>query len=148
MDATKSKALNSTLRLVFSLAQGILLVFCTILIYVTFGEMNQPSTWFLLLLLTVLSFGVAIFLNMIIQYLACSKINIIQLLSASGIPAGITAAVVAVLAMFPFFESPVVGVLPEALTPLYKKAISQGFYMFWAGLYGQLMASGFVQVCR
>jgi hypothetical protein len=147
MDATKSKALNSTLRLVFSLAQGILLVFSTIFIYMMFGELNQPSTWFLLLLLTAVSYGVSVFLNMIIQYLACSKINAVQLMSASGIPAGVTAAVIVALALFPIFVTPVVGVLPEALSPLYKKAIGQGFYMFWAGLYGQLLASGFVQVC-
>jgi hypothetical protein len=47
----------------------------------------------------------------------------------------------------PFLESPITTVLPETLTPIYKKALSQGFYVFWAGLYGQLLASGFVQTC-
>lgn len=147
MDSTKSKTLNSTLRVVFSLSHGILLVFAIILIYVIFGEAQLPSGWVLLGILTAISFAIGLMLNMLIQYLACSNLNIVQIASASGIPAGITATVVLLLVLFPVFETPVLSVLPETLTPLYKKAISQGFYIFWAGLYGQLISAGFTQIC-
>lgn len=147
MDAAKSKALNSTLRLVFSLTHGILLIFCIFLIYVILGENSVPSIWFLLGILATTSFFVGFMLNAIIQYLACENLNGIQLASASGISAGITGAVTLLNWFFPIIESPVLNVLPETLTPIYKKAISQGFYIFWAGIYGQLLASGFSQVC-
>lgn len=148
MDAPKSKALDSTLRLVFSLAHGILLVFCIILVYVILGEGRMPSFWFLFGVLATVSYIVGLFLNAIIQYLACAKLNAIQLGSASAIPAGITTGVLLLLWFFPIVESPVLSALPETLTPIYKKAISQGFYVFWGGLYGQLLASGFVQACK
>ena len=148
MDATKSKTLNSTLRLVFSLAHAIFLVFCVIFIYVILGETRLPSGWFLLGVLTSVSFGIGFFLNMITQYMACQKINVIQIASASAIPAGITATVSSLLTLFTAFEYPLRSVLPETLTPLYQKAISQGFYLFWGGLYGQALASGFAQVCN
>ncbi len=147
MDAAKSKALNSTIRLVFSLAHGILLLFCVFLVYIILGEYQTPSIWFLLSVLTITSFAVGLMLNAIIQYLACSKINGIQLASSSALSAGLTGAVTILLYFLPFLESPVLNVLPETLTSLYKKAISQGFYLFWAGLYGQLLASGFSQAC-
>ena len=147
MDAAKSKALDSTLRLVFSLCQGILLVFCIILLYVILGETRMPSLWFLVGILTAVSFVVAFLLNTITQYLSCGKLNAIQLASTSAMPAGITGAVLLLLFFMPFLESPITTVLPETLTPIYKKALSQGFYVFWAGLYGQLLASGFVQTC-
>lgn len=107
----------------------------------------MPSVWFLVGVLTVVSFFVAFLLNTITQYLSCGKLNAIQLASTSAMPAGITGAVVLLLSFMPFLESPVMTVLPETLTPIYKKALSQGFYVFWAGLYGQLIASGFVQTC-
>lgn len=147
MDAPKSKALDSTLRLVFSLSHGILLVFSIILIYVVFGEAKMPGTWFLLGSLSILSFFVGFLLNTITQYLSCGKLNAEQLATTSAISSGITAAVVLLLSFLPVIESPVLTVLPETLTPIYKKALSQGFYIFWAGLYGQLVASGFVQTC-
>jgi hypothetical protein len=147
MDAPKSKALDSTLRLVFSLCHGILLVFCIILLYVILGESRMPSVWFLVGVLTVVSFVVAFLLNTITQYMSCGNLNGIQLASTSAIPAGITGAVIFTLYWIPFLESPVLSVLPETLTPIYKKGLSQGFYVLWAGLYGQLLASGFVQTC-
>jgi hypothetical protein len=147
MDATKSKTLNSTLRLVFSLAHSIFLVFTIIFIYVILGELRMPSAWFLTAVLTAVSFGITFFLNMITQYMACQKINAVQIASASSIPAGITAVVTGIVSLLPVLESPIRTVLPETLTPIYKKAISQGFYIFWGGMYGQVLASGFAQVC-
>lgn len=147
MDAAKSKALDSTLRLVFSLSHGILLVFSIILIYVVLGDTRIPSVWFLLGVLGTISFLVGLLLNTITQYLSCGKLNAEQLGVTSSIAAGITGAVIVIISMLPVIESPVMTVLPETLTPIYKKALSQGFYIFWAGLYGQLIASGFVQTC-
>lgn len=147
MDAAKSNALNSTIRFVFSLSHGILLVFGIIFVYVLFGETRFPSIWMLMGIFTAASFVIGFFLNTLIQYLACSKINVVQVASASGIPAGITAAVIGLFGILPSIESVVYSVLPETLTPIYKKSISQGFYLFWSGMYGQLISSGFAQSC-
>ena len=66
MDAPKSSTLNNTLRLVFSLAHAVLLVFCVILLYVIQGELQLPSIGFLLMVLPAISFGVGILMNSLI----------------------------------------------------------------------------------
>ena len=145
--AAKSNTLNNTLRLVFSLAHAILLVFCVILLFVIQGDFEMPSLGFLLMVIPAVSFGIGLLMNSLIQYLACSKLNGIQIALNSLFGPGFTAAVLCLLWLIPSLENPVLSILPETLTPLYKKAISEGFYVFWAGLYAQVIASGFLQVC-
>ena len=145
--AAKSNTLNNTLRLVFSLAHAVLLVFCVIFIFVIQGESQMPSLGFLLMVIPGVSFAIGLLMNSLIQYLACSKLNGAQIAQNSLFGPGLTAGVLFLLWLMPVLESPVISILPETLTPLYKKAISEGFYIFWAGLYAQVFASGFLQVC-
>lgn len=147
MAAAKSNTLNNTLRLVFSLAHAILLVFTVILLFVIQGDLQMPSLGFLLMVIPAVSFGIGILMNSLIQYLACTKLNGVQIAVNSLFGPGFTAAVLCFLWLIPSLENPVLSILPETLTPLYKKAISEGFYVFWAGLYAQVIASGFLQVC-
>ena len=143
----KSNTLNNTLRLVFSLAHAVLLVFCVIFLFVIQGETQLPSLAFLLMVLPGVSFAIGLLMNSLIQYLACSKLNGVQIALNSLFGPGFVAASLVLLWILPMLETPVVSILPETLTPLYKKAISEGFYIFWAGLYAQVIASGFLQVC-
>lgn len=149
-DKNESKAktntnLNSTLRVIFSLTHAVLLVFCIIFIYVSFGEVT--SFWVLFGVLTGVSFVLGLFFNALTQYMGCSKINFPQVALNSLFSPGLVAFFLTLLRIVPDIETPVRSVLPVTLTPIYQKAISQGFYMFWAALYGQVFASGFVQVC-
>jgi hypothetical protein len=145
--AAKSNTLNNTLRLVFSLAHAVLLVFCVIFIFVIQGETQMPSLSFLLMVVPGVSFAIGLLMNSLIQYLACSKLNGAQIAMNSLFGPGFSMAALVLLWLLPVLESPVISILPETLTPLYKKAISEGFYVFWAGLYAQVIASGFLQVC-
>ena len=52
------------------------------------------------------------------------------------------------LYFIPFLLSPLNDVLPNSLDLVTKSVLSKGFYMFWAGLYGQTIASGFLQACN
>lgn len=144
-NAKKSTNLNSTLRVIFSLTHAVLLVFCIIFIYVSQGELT--SFWVVLGVLTSVSFTLGLFFNALTQYMGCSKINFPQVALNSLFSPGLVAFFLTLLRIIPDIESPVRAVLPVTLTPIYQKAISQGFYMFWAALYGQVFASGFVQVC-
>jgi hypothetical protein len=146
-EPAKSNTLNNTLRLVFSLAHAVLLVFCVIFIFVIQGESQMPSLAFLLMVIPGVSFAIGLLMNALIQYLACSKLNAVQITLNSLFGPGFVGALLVLLWFMPVFENPVVSILPETLTPLYKKAISEGFYVFWAGLYAQVIASGFLQVC-
>lgn len=147
MAPAKSNTLNNTLRFVFSLAHAILLVFCMILLFVIQGESQMPSLTLLLMVLPAVSFGIGLAMNTLIQYLACSKLNGVQIAFNSLFGPGFLVAILGLLWLMPFLTNPVLSVLPETLTPLYKRAISEGFYVFWGGLYAQVIASGFLQVC-
>lgn len=140
-----STNLNSTLRVIFSLAHAVLLVFCVIFVFVYQGDLT--SIWTLLMVVPTVSFALGLFFNALIQYMGCSSVNFVQV-SLNSLFSPLFATFFLLLCNFiPDVESPVRSVLPITLTPVYQKALSQGFYMFWSGLYGQVLASGFVQVC-
>jgi len=149
MDAPKpkSKALDSTLRFVFSLTHGVLLLFCMVIVYAIYGDGLFPPLWLLLMTIPSVSFIIGLLLNALIQYLACSKLNGSQIALDSLFGPALTTSVLFLLWLIPALESPVLTVLPITLSTTYKKAISGGFYIFWAGIYAQVIASGFVQVC-
>lgn len=149
MDAPKpkSKALDSTLRFVFSLTHGVLLLFCMVIVYAVYPGGYLPPLWLLLITVPWVSFVIGLLLNALIQYLACSKLNGSQIALDSLFGPALTSVVLFLLWLIPALESPVLTVLPLTLSSTYKKAISGGFYIFWAGIYAQVIASGFVQVC-
>ena len=149
MDAPKpkSRALDSTLRFVFSLTHGVLLLFCMVIIYAIYPGGMFPPLWVLLMTIPFVSFVIGLLLNALIQYLACSKLNGSQIALDSLFGPALTSFVLFLLWLIPALESPVLTVLPLTLSTIYKKAISGGFYIFWAGIYAQVIASGFVQVC-
>ena len=147
MDSPKSKTLSNTIRFTFGLAHAVLLFFCILLIYFVRGEENVPSIYFLILVLPAVSFSIGSFLNTLIQYLSCGKLNFVQIVLNSLLGPFLVSAVLLLLSALPFIENPVYDILPVSLSPLYQKAISQGFYIFWAGLYSQVIAAGFAQVC-
>lgn len=137
--------LNSTLRVIFSLSHAVLLVFCTIFVFVSFGELTSMTT--LLMVIPSVSFVLGLFFNSLLQYMGCSSLNFSQIALNSLFSPAFASFFIALCGFVPDVESPIRAVLPLTLTPVYQKAISQGFYVFWSGLYGQVLASGFVQVC-
>ena len=149
MNAEKSAKpttnLNGTLRVIFSLAHAVLLVFCIIFVFVSFGELT--SVWNLLLIVPAVSFVLGLFFNSLTQYMGCSSVNFAQVSLNSLFSPALATFFILLCRFIPDIESPILSVLPSTLTPVYQRAISQGFYMFWSGLYGQVLASGFVQVC-
>ena len=149
MDAPKpkSKALDSTLRFVFSLTHGVLLLFCMVIVYAVYPGGYLPPLWLLLITIPWVSFVIGLLLNALIQYLACSKLNGSQIALDSLFGPALTSFTLFLLWLIPSLESPVLTVLPITLNTTYKKAVSGGFYVFWAGIYAQVIASGFVQVC-
>jgi hypothetical protein len=147
MDTPKSKTLSNTIRFTFGLAHAVLLFFCILLIYFVKGETSVPSIYFLLMILPAISFGIGTLLNTLIQYLGCGKLNFVQIVLNSLLGPFLVSATILLLWALPFLETPVYDILPVSLSPLYQKAISQGFYIFWAGLYTQVIAAGFAQVC-
>lgn len=147
MDAPKSLALTNSIRFVLSLTHGILIVFLYLFFYLLQGEGVYPSFWILLATIPFASYVIGFALNALVQYLSCSSVNAIQIALDSLFGLVFTTVVLFLTWFFPFLTSPVLSVLPETLTPFYKKAISEGFYLFWGGLYAQALSAGYAQSC-
>jgi hypothetical protein len=147
MTAAKSLALTNSIRFVLSLTHGILLVFLYLFFYLLQGEGVYPSFWILLATMPFASYAIGFALNALVQYLSCSSVNAIQIALDSLFGPIFTTMILVITWFFPSLTSPVLSVLPETLTPFYQKAVSEGFYLFWGGLYAQALSAGYAQSC-
>ena len=129
-----------------SIIIGILLFSLTIL----FGWIsNQYQVSFSLLkwiLLPTLAFVFSSILNGSLQYITCKSLNIQQILISSST---IILAVIAFLfiSSLGFMRSAIDKILPLSVRVSFGTFFAVAFYMFWAGMFGEAFASGFVQSC-
>lgn len=133
--------MDGTLRVIFSLTHAVLLIFLLLGIQRFFGI----SPYFIFLILPVASFQIGFLLNILTQYITCSKLNFpVIALNSIFAPLLVTVALF-LLYLIPSLENPVRAVLPFTLDEPLRKGLAQSFYLFWAGLYGQALAAGFLQ---
>jgi hypothetical protein len=129
-----------------SAAMGVILFGLTVL----FAWFSQTYGWSANLLkwvgLPMIGFGIALGLNSILQYTTCQTINILQLLKASS---SVLVAIILMLCitMAGIVRSPIEAAVPLAYKLKYAGMFAIAFYMFWAGMFGEALASGFAQVC-
>ena len=138
---------GSTLTVAFSFCCGFLLIALTFLtgwlseIYKGFSFI-----YYLWLILPVASYVISLILNSAIQGLSCNKVNIQQtLINSLFTPVFVVAYLL--ISWLRAFRGPVEGILPITLTVNIQEKISYGFFMFWAGMLGQGLSSGFSQSC-
>jgi hypothetical protein len=97
-------------------------------------------------MLPLLSFGFAIGVNSTINYINCKKVNISQI-SYSSISVLLSVLLFLLLSTIGFFQSPILSAMPQYLHQKYGYLLVLAFYMFWAGMFGEAIASGFAQSC-
>jgi hypothetical protein len=143
-----ASGVDSTIRISFGIVHGLLLAIVLPLAFVIAPVFAKSYP--LLLLLTVLptiSYLWGLGLNSLSQYITCSTVSMPQVALVSLI-SPLFVIVFSLLAYFiPFLRSPVEEVLPYSADADMKYAIGFGFYMLWAGIYGQNVSSGMVQSC-
>jgi hypothetical protein len=98
------------------------------------------------LFLPLLSFGFALGINSIINFIICKKVNILQI-SYSSIFVLISVLVFLGISGIGFLQSPILSAIPQYLHQRYGYLLVLAFYMFWAGMFGEAIASGFAQGC-
>lgn len=149
MDAgIKSKALDSSLRFIFSLVHGILLLFIVMFLFML-GNTGEPPLYVLIGVLMGASYVVGFGINALTQFMSCSSVNALQIALDSLFGPVIVGGVVGLFSMIPAMLDPIIGLFPanSTLLPLHKKGIGEAFWVFWAGVYAQAFASGYAQVC-
>jgi hypothetical protein len=129
-----------------SAAMGIILFGLTVL----FAWFSQTYGWSANLLkwigLPMVGFGIALGMNSILQYTTCQTVNILQLLKASS-SVLVAVFIALIVTMAGVIRSPIEAAVPLAYKLKYAGMFAVAFYMFWAGMFGEALASGFAQVC-
>jgi hypothetical protein len=111
------------------------------------GIFTRPAVfWF-----TFFLWGIAVnFLgNLFIQLSSCDRVNYEHIFKNSGWIPGLMAVFLG-LSYVPFFSGAVEKALPASIHAVSsREAVSytNAYYMFWAGLFGQMMSGGFSSMC-
>ena len=143
-----TRAVDSTIRVAFSLVHGLLLAMMFPLLYIVFPNYIKAYPLIsLLLILPALSYVSGFGLSAFSQYLYCGTVQPSQIaLVATFAPVFVVGF--SLLSYFlPFLRSPVEEIMPVSADSDMKYALGFSFYLLWAGIYGQNIASGMVQSC-
>ena len=144
---------GSSITVGFSFANGLYLMTVTVLLgwisqlgwfQQSFPFLSFRSlTW---IVLPIVGYLFAFGLNAGIQYLSCSSVQLKQVaMNSIFTPVAILGFLL--ISLLSIFTSPVIGVLPFSITPSLKIVLAVSFFMFWAGMFGEAIGSGFAQSC-
>ena len=98
------------------------------------------------ILLPTLGYGITLGFNSFVQSISCGSVNIQQVaLGSLPVPGFIIGFLCLTLLMF--VKSPVINAVPPNLRFNYGEIFAIAFYMFWAGMFGESLSSGFAQSC-
>ena len=129
-----------------SIAMGIVLFTITFLfghLHMSYGIHADFLKW---LVLPTVGYGIAVGLNAFIQSVTCGSVKIQQIAMGSlSIPIAILFFLI--LSLSSFIRSPVEIAVPSYFRAKYAGIFAVGFYMFWAGMFGESLASGLAQSC-
>ena len=129
-----------------SMAMGLVLFTLTLLfghLHSAYGIHADFLKW---LVLPTLGYCIAVGLNSFIQSVSCGFVKIQQIAMGSiSIPIAILFFLV--ISLSSFIRSPIESAVSPSLRAKYGGIFALGFYMFWAGMFGESIASGFSQSC-
>jgi len=143
-----ASAVDSTIRIAFGLVHGFLLamIFPLLYIFVPTYAKSMPLLA-LLLVIPILSYVSGLGLNALSQYINCNKVSMPQVALVSTFAPAFVIGFSLLAYFLPVLRSPVEGILPLTADGDMKYAIGFAFYLLWAGIYGQNIASGMLQAC-
>jgi hypothetical protein len=98
-------------------------------------------------LLPTLGYAIAIGLNAFIQYISCGTINSSQI-ALGSLSVLFSILFFLLLSSLGFIRAPIQSAVPLSLQVKYGYAIALGYYMFWAGMFGEAIAGGVAQSCN
>jgi hypothetical protein len=129
-----------------SLAMGMTLFSITILlgwVNTTYGINGNFLKW---VVLPVLGYGIAFGINGAVHSSSCKTFNAAQV--ALGNLSILGAILITLLVtLSSFIRSFIEVAVPPVYRTKYGGAIALGFYLFWAGMFGESIAGGFAQSC-
>lgn len=143
-----TRAVDSTIRVAFSLVHGLLLAMVFPLCYILMPNYVKKYPFLTLIVaIPIVSYISGFGLSAFSQYVNCGTVSPGQIaLVATFAPAFVV--IFSTLAYFlPFIRSPVEEIMPVSADSDMKYALGFSFWLLWAGIYGQNVASGMAQSC-
>lgn len=98
------------------------------------------------IVLPTLGYGITLGFNSFVQSVSCGSVSIKQIALGSLPVLGFIMGFL-VLTLMNFVKSPVISAVPPNLRFNYGEIFALAFYMFWAGMFGESLSSGFAQSC-
>ena len=143
-----ASSVDSTVRIAFGLVHGFLLamIFPLLYIFVPTLVKSMPLTS-LLFVIPIVSYVSGLGLNALSQYLYCNKVSITQVALVSLFAPAFVVLFSTIVWFLPVLRSPVESILPGTADLDMRYAMGFAFYLLWAGIYGQNLASGMLQSC-
>jgi hypothetical protein len=138
--------MSTTTTLWISVAVGIALFTITLFIGYLHITYNLNETMLKWILLPTLGYAITLGLNTFVQSISCGKVNI-QQIAMGSVMVPIAILLFLMLTLSSWVRSPVESAVPFEMRAQYAGLLAVGFYMFWAGMFGESVASGFAQSC-
>jgi hypothetical protein len=143
-----ASAVDSTIRIAFGLVHGFLLAMLFPLLYIFVPTYVKAMPLLaLVLLLPILSYLSGFGLNALSQYIYCNKVSVPQVALVSTFAPAFVVGFSLLAYFLPVLRSPVESILPLTADVDMKYAMGFAFYLLWAGIYGQNIASGMLTAC-
>ena len=138
--------MGTTTTLALSFAVGIALFGSTIILgwLSTTYKWNENFTkW---IVLPVISFVVTFLINIIVQTITCKKTEYPKIASgAILVPVFVLCGLL--ISLSGLIRSPIESAIPLASRLKYGSLFAIGYYVFWAGMFGEAFSGGFAQAC-
>jgi len=151
---SKTKTPDLSVRAAFSLMQGALIAMAFPLLFLMAPEFVQTLPLVVLLcFLPILSFATSSFTNWFLQSTYCGAVSPAGILTAGAVAPGVVALFGALAHWLSFLRKPVTDLfepLPpgaDASAVFSREMYGYAFWLFWAGVYSQTIASGMVATC-
>jgi hypothetical protein len=138
--------MSTTQTFGISFGMGLALFGMTMLLAWASITYNWNQNLLKFLLLPTLGYGLALAFNSLLQYTTCTTVKIEQIAIAS-VPVLLAIGAGLLVTLFPFIRSPIESIFSGSTRFVYGGAFAIGFYMFWAGMFGEAIASGMAQSC-
>ena len=133
-----------------TIAMSFISGFCLFAITVSIGyiseQFNVSFIPFIWIAMPVIGYLIACAVNALTQQVSCSSIDIKKVFMTSFYNP-IFILVFLLISWFSVFRSPIEGMLIFIPDNFIRTTVAYGYYMFWAGLFGEAIGSGIAQGC-
>ncbi len=144
--ANQTSSVDTTVRIAFAVLQGVLMGISFPLLAWLLPTLYYTNPLLIFAMIIPIAYITSLGINTLVQFLQCQKISMGQVAGVSLITPGFVTVFSLLTYYIPFLRGPIESLIPEDRADM-KDRWAYLFYLFWAGMYGQTVASGLLTSC-